>query len=250
MKIDFAKTLYYAELSQLSYKSDKEILAKFPNAIIKEVTDLELKAFIIPDDKNKIYWIVCRGTANFLNAKLDIKYKKTTHNLLYVPIHEGFYKSALAIYDKIIRDIPNNSYRIRLTGHSLGGAIAAILMILLSKTRIIDNCVTLGQPKFCTKALLRKYKHLLPLLLRVVADEDPVPLVPPLTLFSFFDHGPFRHFGKEILLLEEDSYEYLNEKNAEGIFLSSFWLHLGHENIKAHFMDNYLKNLKIKTAGG
>lgn len=247
MAIDFKKILHYAEMSKLAYESDEEILNHYPNAVIKEIIDLKLKAFIVPDEKNKIYWVSCRGTANWKDAKLDSEFWKTKHNLLHVPIHEGFYKSAVVVYDKIIRSIPFNHYRIRLTGHSLGGAIAAILMLLLSETRKIDDCITFGQPKFCTKALLRKYKHLLPLLLRIVMDEDPVPLVPPLTLFSFFNYGPYRHFGREIHLLEDDSYEYYDEKKAEGILLSSFWLHLGREKIDAHFMDSYLGNLKIKA---
>lgn len=246
MKINFKEILYYAELAQLAYASDKTILAKFPHAIIKEIVDLKLKVFIIPDDRKKIYWVSCRGTANWEDAKLDIEYKKTPHNLMRVPLHEGFYKSAVAIYDKIIRCLPNNYYRIRLTGHSLGGAIAVILMCLLSETRSIDNCITFGQPKVGTRKFINKYREILKKLLRMVMDKDPVPLVPPLDIYSILNYGPYRHGGKEIHLLDEDSYEFWDEKKASGIFISSFWLHLTHEKISDHFMENYIKNIKEK----
>ena len=246
MNIDFKEILEYAELSSVVYASDNVILAIHPNAIIREVVDLGLKVFILPDHINKVYWISCRGTANTENIWVDLQYTKSTQNLLDVPLHEGFYKSALAIYDKILRELPNNTYQIRLTGHSLGGAIAVILMMLLSKTRIIDKCITFGQPKVTTKIGAIKYKQLP--LLRVIEDEDPVPLIPPLTLWTAVNHGMYRHFGKALILAEDDSYEYLDEPQAESIWRSSFWLKLGREDTKEHRMLDYTDNIKLKIA--
>lgn len=246
MDINFSEILEYAELSSISYVSDHVILKTHSNAVIKKVSDLDLKAFTLADDSAKVYWVSCRGTSNMTNAILDIKYTKTRQNLCDVPLHEGFYESALAIYNKILRDLPNNTYKIRLTGHSLGGAVAVILMMLLSKTRVIDKCITFGQPKVTDREGVNKYKHLP--LLRVVEDEDPVACIPPFTLWSAINYGPYRHFGKELILSDDDSYEYLDEPQAESIWKSSFWTKLGREDVKEHFIKDYISNIKLKIA--
>lgn len=246
MNINFKEILEYAQLSSLAYASDNVIRAIHPNAIIKEVDDLQLKVFIIPDNVNSVYWISCRGTANTENIWVDLKYTKTKQNLCDVPLHEGFYTSAVAIYDKILRDLPNNTYKIRLTGHSLGGAIAVILAMLLSKIRTIDKCITFGQPKVTDKAGVKLYSWLP--LLRVVEDEDSVPLIPPLTLWTALNYGPYRHLGHALVLLEDDSYEYLDEPQAESIWRSSFWLKLGQQKTEEHRIIDYIDNIKLKIA--
>ncbi len=244
MKLDFKKILYYAELSSLVYKSNNEILQKYPSAKIKEDLGLDLKVFVLTDDIKRIYTIVCRGTVSFKDAKLDVEYKKSDENVLHIPLHIGFYKSAFTIYDKIRWLYLREAYKIQLAGHSLGGAIAVILAMLLVKDYVIDNIITFGQPKLMTKVGVIKYR-LLPLL-RIINKCDPVPLTPPFTLYSLFNHWPYRHGGREIKLLENESYAYLDEYLADRIFESSFWGHLIEEKVSEHFIDNYIKNIKLK----
>ena len=88
MKISFKEILYYAELAQLAYASDKTILEKFPNAVIKEVVDLKLKVFILPDDSKKVYYISFRGTRNKLCEVFLYSISSLASSQFAVPLHE------------------------------------------------------------------------------------------------------------------------------------------------------------------
>ena len=71
---------------------------------------------------------------------------------LGIPVHEGFHSAAVELHDSIapiITAYPD--YTVHLTGHSLGGAIAAITMMRLKSARIkVGWTITFGQPKVTT----------------------------------------------------------------------------------------------------
>ena len=75
-----------------------------------------------------------RGTDNLKNWLLDSDYvlkhcsQKFAEQTLSIDLHNGFYDASTAVWE-VIQPHLNQSYKTRITGHSLGGAIAAILMI-------------------------------------------------------------------------------------------------------------------------
>ena len=102
------------------------------------------------------------------------------------------------------------NYQTRITGHSLGGAVAVILMMFLKEEGyLIEKCITFGQPKVTNRQGVQQCQHLP--LLRVINREDTVPLVPPCTALNLL-RGGYAHFGPEVQL-EPDSYIY---KEAHG----------------------------------
>ncbi len=107
-------------------------------------------------------------------------------------LHDGFGAAAEAFY-KEVRNLLIPRDEIHVTGHSLGAAIAAILMMYLDTDGFtLKTCYTFGQPKVTNSEGMAKFRHLP--LVRVVDNEDIVPLVPPLTIVTAL-HGEYRHFG-------------------------------------------------------
>jgi len=243
-KVDFNLALQHVERAAAAYNSPDEIHKQFGHdakLTVKELSDIDVLAFVESHDEQKTQWVSVRGTANLENIKLDADYAQETHTDVGVPLHTGFWKSADAIYDAI-RPLLNNEYETRITCHSLGGAIAAILMMRLHNEGIsLGQCVTFGQPKVTDKKGVERYRDLP--LLRVVNNDDPVPLVPPLTLVSAI-HGDYRHFGPEVLLEKDNSYKYFPENQAERFDVTSFWTHLDRIDVEDHFVARYVANLQ------
>ncbi len=265
-KPDFQNILLYALRSQLAYSVSelgwhitKVLQWQTPNLSlnlhIRDLPDTEINAIVEVDDQNKSQWIAIRGSSNLKNWVLDFdyiehrfKFENTKDNPLIANFHTGFYHGAMSIYKAILPDL-NKNYATHITGHSLGGAIAAILMIFLAHDYPITQCVTFGQPKITNKIGAKEFEGLP--LLRVINQQDIVPSLPPSTLVNTVEGG-YEHFSPEIIL-HFGTYEYLL-KPRELSTEDSFWLHLLettfksdvkslNTNIDDHFLSNYILNL-------
>ncbi|KAI6225172.1 Lipase-like protein [Aphelenchoides fujianensis] len=132
-----------------------------------------------------------------------------------------------AVYDKLnkwgirrsmrslVRKYPN--YRVFITGHSLGGGLAAIAAgELVGVERVAAERVVMlnfGQPRVGDREYARQYEKLLPFAYRVVHANDLVPHVPPVA----FDG--YQHFRNEIFydnsMGERDSFVQCTKEDAE-----------------------------------
>ena len=103
-------------------------------------------------------------------------------------MHLGFYNEYMRIEQAVIAAIPsdNRERKLWLTGHSLGGAMAAICGYSLSKKGInVDSLATFGQPMFANKAMANFLtKQSKERCLRFVNERDIIPRVPP----AFYHH--------------------------------------------------------------
>jgi len=242
-KINFLEIWGYAQRAAATYQSDQTIRTQFgQDVFIKTMPELEVKVFVETHAEEKIQWIAVRGTDNLENVKEDVAYAKIKDPILGIFLHRGFEKAASQIYE-IIKPHARKDYIIRLTGHSLGGAIAVILEAYFNHEGYqVGQAITFGQPKVTNKEGMEALGNLP--LLRVINNEDPVPLVPPLTLLSDI-HGGYRHFGPELVLLPAPkSFLFLQQHDAERIDISSFWEHLGHEKPQDHHIENYLASIQ------
>jgi triacylglycerol lipase len=86
-------------------------------------------------------------------------------------------------------------------------------------------------------------------LLRFVNDKDPVPLLPPLDVFSLLDEGPFQHFGPEVVLKDGANYAYFAEFQTERVSVTSFWNTLGNRQAPDHPIANYIQSLQANLSG-
>ncbi len=241
--IGFDRIQWYARLSHLAYESDSALRAVHPTAVVLELPTVGGRIVLLTDHTTKTHYIALRGTANRTDDVIDIEYSKVRQDLAPVELHRGFEKTAVVAYDSL-RSRVMPGYRVNLTGHSLGAAVAVILGMYFHEQGItVGEMVTFGQPKVTNGEGVRRYATLP--LLRVVDCRDPFPLVPPLTVLSVV-HGPYRHFGAELILADGPHYILLDEHDSERFAVTSFWLSLPHIAVSDHFMPSYLARIGEK----
>lgn len=249
-QIDFAQALQYAQRAALVYEDDAMIRQKTPAGATVSIlpeTATGVKAYVEIDDTKKIQWVVVRGTSNLENVKLDVDYTMVVDPRLQVPLHKGFAATALQAY-RFAKPLLKPGYETRVTGHSLGGAAAVIVLMLLREDGMtLGQAMTFGQPKVTNRQGAAKYRSLP--LLRFLNDKDPVPLLPPLDVFSLLAEGPFKHFGPEVVLKEGPNYAYFAEPQVERFSVTSFWNTLGDQQPPDHFIANYVQSLRAKVPG-
>lgn len=149
--------------------------------------------------------VAVRGTKSLADLEADLEVDSTPLGspASGVNVHLGFYRRAMDILWAVdrsgglahLRESP--SARLRLTGHSLGGAVAQILGALVVEQKIPADRVeiyTFGAPPFTTDAFSAKYSAMP--IFRVETTGDTIP--------SVFN-GPlaqYRHVGTRVGLSE------------------------------------------------
>ena len=231
---------FAAKLSDLAYKDAQTIEKELPGAWTYVLPKQESRIIMFTSHLKQQHWLVIRGTDNTHNAIMDAEYIKVRDSHLGIHLHKGFHNLAKAAWDKFKPNIIP-SYEIRVTGHSLGGAAAAIVgMYLSAEDQNIKKIITFGQPKV-TNELGCKHYWDLPLV-RVVDNKDIVPLVPPLTLISGIG-GQYRHVGEEIILKDGGHWLWLSKHDANRVLISGTWSNLFNESVEDHYMRNYIRRL-------
>ena len=163
-----------------------------------------------------------------------------------IPVHAGFDAAARAIYNDL-KPYLKPGYKIYVTGHSLGGAVAAVLAIYVIEDRVpVERVVTFGQPQFTTGDGVKRLGFLP--LTRVVDENDIVPLVPP-GFVSDPRFGPYEHVGAEVILLEGPEFVYLPSHDANRIALGEFWRTVSYADLIDHQIKKYLNRIADKTKG-
>jgi len=248
--LDFAQALQYAQRAALAYEPDATIQQQSGTAVRVSIsTPLAsgIKAYVEQDDTKKVQWVVVRGTSNLVNIQLDADYNKVVDSRLGIPLHKGFAGSALQVY-QFAKPLLKMGYETRVAGHSLGGAAAVIVLMLLKEDGFkLGQAITFGQPKVTNRDGARKYQTLP--LLRYINDKDPVPLLPPFELFAVLDEGPFQHFGPEVVLQDGPSYQYFSDHQAQRLSVLSFWNNLKNfsiQDVPEHAISTYLTRIRQK----
>ncbi|MGJ8583396.1 MAG: lipase family protein [Marinosulfonomonas sp.] len=241
--IDFAEIDYYAKRAQSAYDSIETIQSDYPlvtRAIT--LTKVDARYFLEMDRTNGRQTLSVRGTAEKPNVIEDIETALVVDNILGIPLHRGFQNVAAEIYNDALphirKDLP-----IRVTGHSLGGAVAAILGAYLDhQGYTVERIVTFGQPKFTSQ---EPAQRVVLATTRVVNETDVVALLPFYTPVR-----KFQHFGEEVVLRQGPDYVYLDGEIANKLSIGDFRRNLQDFSAKDHHMTSYVSNINDKVKNG
>jgi hypothetical protein len=244
-RVDFVELHSYAARAKTAYADEAAIRAKYPTTVrVSAPGKTEAQYFLERDDKAKVQYIAIRGTANRRNLVEDVEMKIRVDLSLAIPVHAGFDGTAHILYTDM-QPYLKKDYKTYITGHSLGGAIAALLAIHMTDDGYkVEKVVTFGQPKFTTTDGVEKLNFLT--LTRVVDENDMVPMLPPTTVVNRL-YGVYEHAGPEIILLEGPQYVYLPTHDAGRVSIGELGRSLNIASLSDHHMDHYLGRIAAKT---
>ena len=211
----FAEISIAAELSKLVYEDSVARLLRKKDFMAVKFCDVD-GAQAVCCVKNNVAFVAFRGTQPDKRNDIlaDLKFWKRDSKL-GGSVHLGFQAEVLKIEDDIRAWIKKNTIKeYIITGHSLGGAMAAIFASRQSPDKV-KKVITFGQPRVggsdFKKAFNSQYEHI-----RLVNNNDIVPSVPP---------APFyRHTGTSVYYDRKDNC-YVNPSKIKLIdcWLSGFW---------------------------
>lgn len=246
---DFSHWLNAAYIADATYQSQQDVekVLDSQGYQLKQFKQLEgysVAYAIATNDTARTHTIAVRGTSNIENIIVDAAFVLVADKITGIDIHQGFLVSARDIYQQILPEI-NPEYSIITIGHSLGGATALILAMMLdAQDYHVAEVITFGQPKVTNISGSRKFQHLD--VKRLVTPKDVVPLVPPLDPMDMMNLSIFWHQGTEIVLLKNNQYSVLT--GIDSMMRATDFLNdmPSEHNLNNHFMSTYISHLKTK----
>lgn len=203
-------------------------------------TENKFRAFAFPQKTTIEDWLVN------LEASM-IQYPCRRKDL----VHRGFYNAVSTIYDEIIKIVSSlPRLPIYITGHSLGGAMAAILnakwlndISQAKKEYFYDqqmvepvSCYVFGMPRYGNSDFIKNFSSPF----HVYNQQDGVPTVPPRLFGCYYSDLPSK---REFCLSEENAQPILGYQKGNAFlhFNDRKFEFLG---VSAHFMERYISNLE------
>nr|GMD63010.1 lipase-like isoform X1 [Ipomoea batatas]GME05407.1 lipase-like isoform X1 [Ipomoea batatas] len=182
--------------------------------MIELIVDVQhcLQAFVgVAENLNAIV-VAFRGTQenSIQNWVQDLYWKQLDINYPGMDdamVHHGFYSAYhnTSLRPEVIYAVKealelNGDYQIMVTGHSMGGAMAAFCGLDLTVNYGFENVqvMTFGQPRIGNAAFVSYYSQLVPNTIRVTHDHDIVPHLPP--YYHYFPKKTYHHFPREVWL--------------------------------------------------
>jgi triacylglycerol lipase len=220
----YTQTMLFCELSCLAYFSHNEVQDWAKKLNFLSVVAIENDgglAYLFETETDLI--LSFRGSDNAQNRKTNFDLDLVKDGALAGKVHHGFLKLADKMINSFVTllDANNCEKKVWVTGHSLGGAIAAI-MAVKAERRVgpnVDGIVTFGQPKIGNHAYI---KGITTPYYRWVNHEDIVSKLPMW----------LPHFG---------SLKYLNNKGDLSIqtFISTLFIFPSTQSIEDHDIVKY-----------
>ena len=248
---DFGELGAFAARASAAYDSTDAIRQSYPKTIlVHSPGTIDVQYFLEQDNEANTQHITIRGTANRENFLEDIDFTVHETPNAAIPVAKGFDLVARRILADVTARL-SKQHTTYVTGHSLGGAVAALLAFYLIEDGYnVGRVVTFGQPRFTTSDGVRPgyLRALTGVLVRVVDENDVVPMLPPGSERTG-NYGPFEHVGREIILLNGAYYVDLPDHIADRLSVDESWREWASARLGDHHMANYLARLSTKSAG-
>ncbi|MFH1429315.1 MAG: lipase family protein [Candidatus Margulisiibacteriota bacterium] len=197
-----------AEMSRLAYHNfdqdnvpDEMVneMAGFKFQLVSTFDNEGTQAFLSKRDSDKIAILAFRGTEN------DPRDQKANYNARFysdngAKIHDGYNRAFLNIEQAVREQAEKlNGYRLYITGHSMGGALALIATRALNSDNIAA-CYTFGSPRVGSSEFGDAIK---PPIYRIINSADYVTMMPPTwpvnLLVTFCSFIPVPYLRKWVL---------------------------------------------------
>ena len=233
----------------LGYLRQKDFITPFvviDRSVVAVGFRLEETLFIGFRGTNSLYDCKINLRTSLVEPDIDFRFIELTYHRYFGlkggRVHQGFAEEAFRISVKIINELKRDEYhrafnQILLTGHSLGGAVAAIAEKFISSSlHSSTSTVTIGSPRYGNTAACFSFIGNPPTQIQRLGDI--VPFVPP-RLMGYSDH-PYQF---------DTSGNPIAESTRASVWLHFKWckaLCLG-KGFEAHGMEHYRKELG-KTA--
>jgi hypothetical protein len=246
---DFQHWLNAAYIAQATYQSENDMTAVLTNQgytinLFTQIQGYSVGFLLATNDTAKKHLLAVRGTSNIDNVIVDAAFVLVPDKLSGIDLHQGFLLSTRDIF-QLVRTELNPEYTIDTVGHSLGGAAALILAMMLDAQGYhIGEVITFGQPKVTNISGSRKFKHLD--ITRLVTPKDVVPLVPPVDPMDLMNLSIFWHQGTEIILYKNNKYSVLSGINSMKRAVDFLNEMPDEKHLTNHYMSTYIKHLKAK----
>lgn len=132
------------------------------------------QSFLAKRDSDQVAVLAFRGTEkNIADIKTDLNARFYRHN--GTKVHDGFRRAFAFVESAVMQAVSElRDYRLYITGHSLGGALALVATRALNSDNVAA-CYTFGSPKVGSLEFGDAIK---PPIYRVVNAADLVPRVP------------------------------------------------------------------------
>ncbi|KAF5738700.1 Alpha/beta-Hydrolases superfamily protein [Tripterygium wilfordii] len=215
--VEYASAVYLSDLTELfSWTCSRCDGLTKGFEVIELIVDVQhgLQGYVgVAKDPNAII-IAFRGTQgqSIQNWIEDLYWKQLDLNYPGMPdamVHHGFFSAYYntTIHPGILTAIKEakeiyGDLDIMVTGHSMGGAMAAFCGLDLAVNHEAQNVqvVTFGQPRIGNAAFASYYSQLVPNTIRVTNGHDIVPHLPP--YYYYFPQKTYHHFPREVWLYE------------------------------------------------
>lgn len=242
-QFNFGELAVFAVAAGHAYDAEADIKASYgaENVLVQPLPVSDGQYFIVVSTTDMTQLISIRGTANKNNAYVDINSIKIKDPVLDIYVHRGFKAATDELYADALPHL-RKDYKTRITGHSLGGAMACLFMMrLLQDGFIVDKAVTFGQPKVTNAAGGEKFKTAP--LLRIMNDQDIVPQLPPSNIVYDLS-GPYEHFGPEINLTAGNKYTYSLTNQPKDLVTGGNWKNIKLEDAVDHQIKAYIDKIE------